>query len=234
MTIIFGENDVTAMKKPVMNMNEFSTVTTTFYFCGSFRGLCNYGIIYEHLKLQFNLYYNSMRVVMLLYLMQMMVVHNTYKVYYCLLGARIKFGRTTLTQHVQKLLEIDAYTSAGSEIVRDMTDKLPCVSLNYENELTKAQTSSESKEHYELSDGEAITIGIVIYYSRSQKFESQKDEYHEAISSVVYTQMACYFQCILCCYVCLMNAQITILCITLGQNTSITTEVMIQIQNYLQ
>ena len=52
------------MKKPVMNFDEFSTVkATTFYLCGSFNGLCNYGIIYEHLRLQFNLYYNCMRVV---------------------------------------------------------------------------------------------------------------------------------------------------------------------------
>ena len=120
-----------------------------------------------------------------------------------------------------------------------MRDTLPCVTLDYENELIKAQTSSESKEHYELSDGEPNTIGIVIYYWPSQKFESEKNEYHEAIPSVVYTQMPCYFQCILCYHVCLMYAQLTILCITLGENTSITTEVMIQIievqiQNHLQ
>ena len=82
MKIIFGENDVTAMKKQVMNFDEFSTVTaTTFYFCRSLNGLCNYGIIYEHLRLQFNVYYNCMRVVM--------VVHNTYKGYYFSHGARI-------------------------------------------------------------------------------------------------------------------------------------------------
>ena len=44
---------MTAMKKQVMNFDEFSTVTaTTFYFFGSFNGLCNCGIIYEHLRLQ--------------------------------------------------------------------------------------------------------------------------------------------------------------------------------------
>ena len=117
-----------------------------------------------------------------------------------------------------------------------MRDKLPCVTLDYENELKKAQTSSESKEHYELSDGEASTIGIVIYYLRSQKFESEKNIMKLFHPLCTRKCLAFFF---LCCHVCLMNVQITISCIILGQNASITTEIMpqineVQIQNHLQ
>ena len=67
-----------------------------------------------------------MLVVILLHLMQIMGVHNTYTGYYFSHGARI---------NVQTFLVIDAYTPARSKIVRDMRDKLPCVSLDNQNEL---------------------------------------------------------------------------------------------------
>ena len=153
-----------------MNMNECLTVATKFRFRGSFNGLCNYAIIYNHIILQFNPYYDCMRVVVLLYVMHTMMVHNTYKGHYFSHGAE-------------------------SEMVRNCA-------LDYKNELAKAPTSSESKENCELIDDEAITTGVVIYYSNSQKFGSQKNEYHEAISSLVCAQKHCFSNVFFVCNVC--------------------------------
>ena len=78
---------------------------------------------------------------------------------------------------------------AGSEMVRNCA-------LDYKNELTKPPTSSESEENCELSDGEAITTHVVIYYSNFQKFGSQK-MISRSFSSLVWRE-ALFFQCILC------------------------------------
>merc|ERR1719350_522679 len=50
-------------------------------------------------------------------------------------------------------------TSAEREIVRDIKEKLAYVSENYDEELKKAETSSDIEKNYELPDGQVITVG---------------------------------------------------------------------------
>merc|ERR1719510_573288 len=50
-------------------------------------------------------------------------------------------------------------TSAEKEIVRDIKEKMAYVAINYQEEMDKAETSSDIEQDYELPDGRIITIG---------------------------------------------------------------------------
>ena len=92
-------------------------------------------------------------------------VAHTYPVYngYTHTNAiqRMSLSGCDLTSYLAKMLNEREYsltTTAEWEIARDMKEKLSYVALDFEQEMTVAESSSTLEKSYELPDGQRVTL----------------------------------------------------------------------------
>ena len=75
---------------------------------------------------------------------------------------RMNLAGRNLTEHMANLVTERGLTLASSaekEIARDMKEKHSYIALDFEEEMNKAQTSSDLEITYEMPDGSTVVLG---------------------------------------------------------------------------